>query len=78
MVIELLSSLGGTGARTLVEIGEKPLVEELTSHPDALRIGWPTQTLTVLAGVAYRCVYPYANRRSTVTAELPALETALA
>jgi hypothetical protein len=35
VVIELLTSLDGAGARTLVEIGEKPLVEELASHPRA-------------------------------------------
>jgi serine/threonine protein kinase len=78
VLIELLSSKDGRGARALVEIGDKPIVEALTSHPDILRHGWPKQVLAALAEVAYRCVYHYASRRSTVGAEMPALEAVLA
>ena len=73
-----MSSKDGRGAQALVEIGDKPIVEALTSHPDILRHGWPKRVLTALAEVAYRSVYHYASRRSTVGAEVPALEAVLA
>ena len=60
-----------------MENARGPLAQELASHPDVVRVGWPKEILTELAGVAHRCVYHYASRRSTVVAELPTLEATL-
>jgi serine/threonine protein kinase len=77
VLIELLTSRGGVGARTLVELSDLSLQDALASHPEALRAGWPKAALGALAGVAARCVYPFASRRSMIVAEMAALETML-
>jgi hypothetical protein len=77
VLIELLLSINGARARSLLEFSERPLIQELISHPNSLRIGWPKSILVELAKVAYRCTYHYASRRSTVCSEIRTLEAML-
>ena len=78
VLVELLTSLNGRGARTLLEFSEGPFAEELCTHPTALQLGWPKKILADLAGVAARCSQVVAKARSAISEEVSALETALA
>jgi serine/threonine protein kinase len=78
VLIELLTSGNGIDARNLVELSERPLHEELRMHPVVEALGWPKQVLEQMVGLVVRCTQHLARERSTVIAELPVLEAAIA
>ena len=74
ILLELLSNEKPYDARwKFVEDCEDTVEKAVMEHEGTFALRWPAEALTALAGVAGRCCLVH-RQRTTIAAELPALE----
>ena len=75
LLLELLTNEKPYDARwAFVEDCEDTVEKAVMEHEGTFALRWPAEALTALAGVAGRCCTSAHRKRTTIAAELPALE----
>lgn len=79
LVIELMTFTTPLQARMVIEdLADFNVGAALAQHSDALELGFPNDVKSVMGDVVERCTMSKHRMRSTLAAELPKLEQALA